>query len=231
MDPQSTDAWARADEADRVPRALVVDWGGVLTNSLGSAMEAWAADEDLDLKHFGDLMSQWFGPSARSEAGMNPVHLLERGEMEVPDFERALAGGLGALASRPVEPEGLLDRLFSQFRDAHDMNALVRRARQGGVRTAMLSNSWGNDYPNHVFDGMFDVVVISGHVGMRKPEERIYFHTASELGVAPPECVFVDDLEPNVRAATEIGMIGIHHVDYDDTASQLEALFGRWLRP
>lgn len=213
------------------PAALVVDWGGVLTNSLDSAMIAWATEEQVDVSHFGELMQQWFGAAAQTEAAVNPVHLLERGEMEVPDFERELAAGLSAIAERPVRADGLLGRLFSRFRSAHDMNALVRRAREGGVRTALLSNSWGNQYPDDLFDGMFDAVVISGRVGMRKPEARIYRHTAELLALDPGSCVFVDDLRHNVVAAVDVGMIGIHHVDYDDTAEQLAAVFGDWVSP
>jgi len=66
--------------------------------------------------------------------------------------------------------------------------------------------------------GMFDAVVISGEVGMRKPEHRIYLHTAEALDLEPAACVFVDDLRPNVEAAVELGFVGIHHHDYDATA-------------
>jgi len=74
---------------------------------------------------------------------------------------------------------------------------------------------------------MFDVVVISGEVGMRKPEPGIYMHTASLLGVEPSECVFVDDLAHNIAAAVEVGMVGVHHTAYDATLMELEALFDR----
>ena len=65
------------------------------------------------------------------------------------------------------------------------MTGLVRRAKSAGIRTALLSNSWGNTYPDHLFDGMFDVVVISGEVGMRKPEERIFRYTLDNSGCLP----------------------------------------------
>lgn len=211
-------------------RGLIVDWGGVLTNSLESAMGAWADSEQVDLIHFATLMRTWFGNEANDEAAINPVHLLERGEMEVPDFEERLAEGLSGLAGTPVAPAGLLQRLFTQFVSAHDMNALVRRARQHGIRTALLSNSWGNQYPEHLFDGMFDAVVISGQVGMRKPEQRIYLHTVELIQLAPAECVFVDDLPHNVQAATTMGMVGVQHIDYETTATELESVFGVELR-
>jgi len=73
---------------------------------------------------------------------------------------------------------------------------------------------------------MFDYTVISGDVGMRKPEEQIFRYTFELIGLPPEECVFIDDLEHNIRAAASLGMPGILHVDYDTTLMELEALFG-----
>jgi putative hydrolase of the HAD superfamily len=72
---------------------------------------------------------------------------------------------------------------------------------------------------------MFDVVVISGEVGMRKPDAEIFHHTLSALGVLPQHSVFVDDIKLNVNAAVGVGMVGVHHTDYDVTAVELDALF------
>ena len=105
------------------------------------------------------------------------------------------------------------------------MNALVRRAHDRGIRTALLSNSWGNNYPRDGWDDMFDVVVISGEVGMRKPEIRIYEHTLELLGLPAGECAFVDDLPHNVSAAVSIGMVGVRHVSYENTLAELQILF------
>jgi HAD superfamily hydrolase (TIGR01509 family) len=106
------------------------------------------------------------------------------------------------------------------------MSGLVRRARRAGLRTGLLSNSWGNDYPRDGWDEMFDVVVISGEVGMRKPEPAIFAHTLELLGLRPEETVFVDDLRHNIDAAVAVGMVGVHHRTYDQTLLELEALFG-----
>jgi putative hydrolase of the HAD superfamily len=96
-----------------------------------------------------------------------------------------------------------------------------------GLRACMLSNSWGHDaYPREVFDGMFDAVVISAQVGMRKPEERIYRHATELIGLPPAECVFVDDMEANVRAAEALGMCGIVHTQPEATVARLAELFG-----
>ncbi len=193
-------------------------------------MGAWAADCGIDLAAFDAVLREWLGADAAALAEVNPVHALERGEMEVPLFEQRLAEAMQARSRCEVEPAGLLNRMFDYFEHAPDMAGLVRRARAGGLRTALLSNSWGNAYPREGWASMFDAVVISGEVGMRKPEPRIYRHTCDLLGLEPHECVFVDDLPSNVRAAVDLGMVGVHHVSYDATAPELEVLFGRRLR-
>ena len=211
-------------------QGLILDWGGVLTSDLSASMKAWADAEDVDLEQFASVMREWLGQEGQIESWVNPVHALERGEMEVPDFEYHLAQGLTKRLGKQIDPDGLLKRLFMHFTHAQDMNALVRRARSAGIATALLSNSWGNTYPEHLFDGMFDVVVISGEVGMRKPEERIFRYTLDKLGLAAEQCAFVDDLRHNVDAAISLGLVGIHHVSYDQTAMELEALFEADLR-
>ena len=76
---------------------------------------------------------------------------------------------------------------------------------------------------------MFDVVVISGEVGMRKPEPEIFAHTLALLGLTAAECVFVDDLRHNVDAAVELGFVGVQHESYEQTARELDVLFDRTL--
>jgi epoxide hydrolase-like predicted phosphatase len=208
---------------------LVVDWGGVLTTALGTSMAAWADEDDIDLAEFRDVMRRWLGASGGAEAVWNPVHALERGELEVPEFEARLSAALRTRSGVPVEPAGLLERMFSRFEHAPDMVGLVHRAHAAGIRTALLSNSWGNEYPRDGWADMFDVVVISGEVGMRKPEPRIFHHTLGLLGLDPGQCAFVDDLPPNVRAAADLGMVGVLHTSYATTAAELEVLFDEQL--
>ncbi|HEY6794412.1 MAG TPA: HAD family phosphatase [Kineosporiaceae bacterium] len=163
-------------------------------------------------------------------AGASPVHRLERGELSVAEFETTLAEELARRGS-PVRAEGLLGRMLgglAQLED--DMVGLVRRARAAGVRTALLSNSWGDDYPEQLWDGMFDTLVISGRVGMRKPEPEIFRYTCAQLGLPPSACVMVDDLPHNVAGAVAVGMVGVLHTRYETTAEELEILFGASLR-
>lgn len=205
---------------------LIVDWGGVLTTDINSSVRRWADRHAVDLAAYAEIMRAWLGPEAELEAMVNPIHALERGEMEVPHFEEMLASELARRTGSDIVADGLLGRMFDEFEHAHDMNALVRRARDAGISTALLSNSWGDFYPRDLWDGMFDVVVISGEVGMRKPEPEIFHLTLGEMGRAPGECVFVDDLPHNIAAAAALGITGVRHVSYDATLVELQALFG-----
>lgn len=206
--------------------AVVVDYGGVLTSSLRDTMQAWCDGDDIDPEDFRAVMRDWLGAPYAQEAAINPAHALERGELAGPEFEHQLAARLSTRSGRPVVAEGLLTRMFAGFREHRPMVDVVRRVRSAGLRTALLSNSWGNEYDRAEWDDLFDVVVISGEVGMRKPEPGIYRLCCERLGVAPQQCVFIDDLGPNVKGAVEAGMVGVKHVSLEQTVGELEALLG-----
>ena len=241
-------------------RGLVIDWGGVLTASLDGAMAAWAARDGVTFAHFEDAMRAWArpadqvadqvavdhavdhaavdeaaeGPVAELEesdaAAASPVHRLERGELAGADFEQVLAVELARRGS-PVRAQGLLARMLGGL-DAldDDMLGMVRRAHVAGVRTALLSNSWGNAYPPELWDGLFDTLVISGEVGMRKPEPEIFRHTCALLDLPPSACVMVDDLPHNIAGAAGVGMVGVLHTAYATTVEELEILLDLPLR-
>ena len=206
-------------------RGLLVDWGGVLTSGLNDALGRWAELDDLDFDAYYQAMVGWLAATP-AEAELNPIHALERGQIAVPDFERKLAALLVRRDGTPVPAEGLIERMFAHFEHQPQMSALIRRARSHGIKTALLSNSWGNTYPRETWDGMFDDIVISGEVQLRKPEPEIYLLSAERLGLQPKECVFIDDMEPNVDGARALGMTAIHHTSYDETRRELESLFG-----
>lgn len=205
---------------------LIVDWGGVLTGDIGSAVHRWADRHGIDKVAYAEIIRGWLGPEGELEAMVNPIHALERGEIEVPDFELLLAEELTRRTGEPHDSSGLLDRMFAEFEHSHDMNGLVRRARDLGIRTALLSNSWGDYYPRDLWEGMFDVVVISGEVGLRKPDPQIFELTLEQMQLRAGDCVFVDDLPHNITAAADLGIVGVRHVAYDTTRSELETLFG-----
>ncbi|MFF1821439.1 HAD family hydrolase [Kribbella sp. NPDC058245] len=213
-------------EVDAVPRGLLVDWGGVLTSGLDTALRRWAELDGFDFDAYVKAVMAWLPVETAAEAEINPVHALERGQIAVPDFERKLATILVRPDGTQVPAEGLIERMFAHFEHVPAMNALVRRAKGHGIRTALLSNSWGNTYPRDTWDGMFDDIVISGEVGLRKPEPEIFLLAARRVNLQPAECVFVDDLEVNVDGARALGMTGILHTSYDETRRELESLFG-----
>ena len=237
-------------------QGLIVDWGGVLTPSLDAAMAAWAQADGVDFEHFRDVMRAWVGPRPGDGSGndlpgrdpaappsegpvavleeapdaagaaFSPVHRLERGEITPGEFEDQLARRLAERGS-PVAAQGLLGRMLSGLAQLDaGMLGIVHRAHDAGIRTALLSNSWGDHYPDELFDGIFDAVVISGRVGMRKPDAEIFRHTAELLGLDPAACVMVDDLPHNVRGAVAAGMVAVQHTDVDSTRAELEVLLG-----
>jgi epoxide hydrolase-like predicted phosphatase len=107
----------------------------------------------------------------------------------------------------------------------------VRMARRAGIRTALVSNSWGvHRYPLDMFDELFDGVVISGQEGVRKPAMRMYELGAERAGAPAEGCVFVDDLPFNLTPAQELGMAAVHHTSSETTIPELERLFGVPLR-
>lgn len=204
------------------PTTLIVDYGGVLTSPLSTTVDPWLAAEGLDREVFRTLMRDWFAPDAAPNVG----HDLETGAIAPAAFEREFARRLRRTDGSMPAAEGLLGRMFADFGTDPRMVAVLHTARGHGLRTALLSNSWGFDYDRADWEQLFDVVVISGEVGMRKPDPDIFRHTAALLGVAAAECVFVDDLGVNVRGAAAVGMIGIRHTDVEVTVDELQVLFG-----
>jgi epoxide hydrolase-like predicted phosphatase len=209
-------------------RGVVTDWGGVLTTPILTTVRAWIQADGIDWDTYAAVMGPWVTGAYKDQAATpNPVHALERGECTNTEFEMLLAAHLKTTAGGPVLAEGLLRRMFAASLPVPAMYKIIRTLRGSGYGTALLSNSWGCDeYPRADFPGLFDTVVISGEVGMRKPEPEIFLHAAATLGLEPRECVFIDDVEANVAAAVACGMAGVHHTDAGTTARELEALLG-----
>jgi putative hydrolase of the HAD superfamily len=208
------------------PLGLITDWGGVLTIPVAAAVTAWLAADGIDKPAYTSLITGWLRDAYDGDGVANPVHALERGETAPEEFEQMLAGRLVRIDGAAVPAAGLLRRMFAAMTPVEPMYELLRSLRRAGVRTAMLSNSWGDNYPRELFSDLFDVVVISSEVGMRKPEQRIFVHALGRLSLTPRQCVFVDDIEANVTAARALGMVGLHHRDPDTTAAAVRDLFG-----
>ena len=94
-------------------KALIVDYGGVLTSPVLGSMDSWVATDGIDPESFRNAMRDWLGLSYGTDSTESPVHALERGEVDVPAFERQLASQLRTVDGRPVQAEGLLTRMFA----------------------------------------------------------------------------------------------------------------------
>lgn len=205
---------------------LLVDYGGVLTSSAGQAFRAFERETGLPKGTVIEIIVEAY---RRGEA-TNPIVRFERGESTPGEFATSFAEAL-AERGHDLDLEGLHLRMFSDTTRVTAMWRLVARARAAGVATGLLSNSWGVDgYPIDELEAVFDDLVISGEVGLRKPEPEIYLLAAERIGRSPEQCAFVDDLEVNVVAARDVGMCGVHHTEFEATAACLEEFLGIALR-
>jgi epoxide hydrolase-like predicted phosphatase len=208
---------------------LLLDFGGVLTTPVRASFEAFAADENLDPAALWRVMRD----VARTDE--DPFTLVETGRITQAEFDVRLAALFNDRLGSAIIATDLKVRLFSRVGPDEAMIAAVRRARELAVPTGLISNSWGGNYgeggyDRAMFDELFDVVVISGEVGLRKPQPEIYRLAADRLKVEPSDCVFVDDFEVNAEGATAVGMLGIRHRDAGETIPQLEGFLGVALR-
>ena len=196
-------------------QGLLVDFGGVLTTDVFASFQAFCEAEGLEPARVRDLFMG-------DETARQLLFDLEIGALTEEEFEPRFAAVLEI-----EEHAGLIDRLFGGMRPDERMLEAVRAAKRAGVRTGMVSNSWGRGrYDRSLFPELFDGVVISGEIGLRKPDPRIYELGAEAIGLAPELCVFVDDLPGNLKPARELGMATVHHRDAEETVAQLEELLG-----
>jgi putative hydrolase of the HAD superfamily len=202
-------------------RALISDFGGVLTSPLQEGFLAYQEESGISLEHFGRAMAR-----ATEEHGESPLFTLERGEISEKEFfariEPHLQDGFDVMRFRAVH--------FERMQANPPMIEFVRELRGRGRRTALLTNNvrewaplWRAKLPE--IDELFDVVVDSAFVGMRKPDPAIYELTLERLGAAAEECVFVDDLEPNCETARELGMRVVRFQHAEQAIPELRSAF------
>jgi epoxide hydrolase-like predicted phosphatase len=194
-------------------KGLLVDFGGVLTTNVFDSFKAFCRTEGLP----EDAVKNMF--RERGE-GLALLRQLEKGELTADEFSQKFAPLLG------VSPDNLVERLFGGIGPDEPMLDAVRRARAAGIKTGLISNSWGEGlaYDPALLEELFDAVVISGDVGLHKPQPEIFLMGAERLGVAPEDCVFVDDLRENCEGAEAVGMKAILHRGAEGTIPQLEEL-------
>jgi putative hydrolase of the HAD superfamily len=200
-------------------RAVIFDFGGVLTTAVWDTFAAFCRNEGLEPDAIKRLFTE--DPEA-----VKLLRELETGRLSEDDFEREFGRRLGL-----ESPERLIDSMFAGMRPADAMIAAVRAIRAARIKTGLLTNSWSTEhYDRALLAELFDGVVISGEVGMHKPQPEIYRLAAERVGVPPEECVFVDDLRENCEGAEAVGMTAILHRGAASTVPELERLFGVALR-
>jgi len=206
---------------------VISDFGGVLTNHLIEAFAAFQNETGISTEQLGRGMQR-----VADRDGEYPLFRLERGEISEADFLDDLCWGLEhELGHRPT-----LHRFREIYFDAlhgnEPMLDLMRELRDGGFRMAILTNNvreweelWRAKLP---VDEIFELVVDSAWVGLRKPDPAIYRLTIDRLGdeLQPHECLFVDDNELNVEAARELGLRAVRFVSNDQAISEIRTTLG-----
>jgi putative hydrolase of the HAD superfamily len=200
-------------------KGLLVDFGGVLTTNVFDSFRQFCEAEGIDPNRVKTLFRE--NPEA-----LGLVRSLEVGDISEDDFSRDF-GALLEIDDR----DDLVNRMFGYIEPDEAMVEAVRRARGAGVRTGLLSNSMGaGRYDRSSFAELFDGVVISGEVGLHKPQPEIFELACERVGLSPADCVFVDDLRENCEGAEAIGITAVLHRGADTTLPELEKLLGVELR-
>jgi putative hydrolase of the HAD superfamily len=203
-------------------RAVISDFGGVLTNPLWEAFAAWNERVGADPGVLGLALQR-----AAEERGEHPLYELEKGHVTEDEFMSIVQAQLPG----EIQLEGFREIYFSHLHPNEEMIELMRELRGRGLRMAMLTNNvreweplWRAKLP---VDEIFEVVVDSAFVGMRKPEREIYELTLERLGdVRAEECVFVDDVDVNCAMAAELGMTAVHYVSPEQAVAEIRAAVG-----
>ena len=202
--------------------ALIVDFGGVLTNPLQESLDAFAVSVGLELQ---DLVRVMLPIYSGQEDPV--VERFESGKVDEEEFDRELARRLEDTTGTKVEPQGLVGRIFAGTHLEPSMLELLTAVRRGGMKTALLSNSWGmSGYPRELTADLFDVTVISGEVGLRKPDPAIFALTLERLGLPAARCIFVDDYPGHLDPAQAAGMTAILHLSPERTIARVRELTG-----
>jgi epoxide hydrolase-like predicted phosphatase len=195
-------------------RALVVDFGGVLTTSIWPAFAAFCESVGIA----PDTVRELF---RRNPEALKLLRGLETGQLPEAEFEAGFAKLLGL-----SDAQGLIVRMFAALEPDERMIGAVRAAHAGGVKTGLISNSWGLGIYDRAPTDLFDATVISAEVGLHKPQPEIYLLACERLGIEPADAVFVDDLGENCSGAEAIGMVALLHRDPEETVARLEELLG-----
>jgi len=208
-----------------VIRAVISDFGGVLTTPLAGSFQAYADRSGITLALMGETLE-----ALRECDGTHPLHELECGRLTEAAFTASLQHALSDATGRELAPIGLVE-LLEGLLPNEPMIALMAALRDEGYRMALLTNNvrewerrWRAMAP---IDELFDVVVDSAFVGMRKPDPEIYELTMARLGVTADECLFIDDREDNCAGAVAVGMRAVRYRDAEQATAEIRAALAR----
>ncbi|MGB3437866.1 MAG: HAD family phosphatase [Actinophytocola sp.] len=198
-------------------KALIVDFGGVVTTRFRSALSSFCEREGLDPHRLHYVLRE-------DPAGKAALFEAEAGRITQREFERQL----GKLLA--VSDVDLTQRICADLRPCESMLALVAQAKNAGVNTAMLSNSWGTGgydiYTGYALPEYFDVVVVSDKVGYAKPDLEIYKFALAQLGLSANECIFADDVPRNLAPAATLGMTTVLVDEPADAVREIAQMLG-----
>jgi len=206
------------------PSVVISDFGGVLTTPLIGSLGAVQDRTGIPTAALGTAMQ-----SIAAADGAHPLFELETGRMTEVDFLAKLADALEPELGHRPELHRFSEIYFSALDPNEPMIDLMREIKASGRRMALLTNNvreweplWRAMLP---VDEIFELVVDSAFVGMRKPEREIYELTVARLGngVGAEDCLFVDDVEINIDAARELGMNAVHFVDNAQAIPEIRA--------
>lgn len=206
-------------------RAIVSDFGGVLTTPLMTSFMSLQDEIGVSPEHFGTALRD-----VTAERESNPLFEMERGEISEDEFLRLLGEGLAPLLDHEPHLHRFRELFIGTLEPNPPMIELMRELKAGGLRMAMLTNNvkeWEPHWrPMLPVDEIFETVVDSAFVGCRKPEARIYEITLERLGLEAEQCVFVDDLLPNIEGARELGFHAVHFEETEQAIAEIRAAVG-----
>jgi putative hydrolase of the HAD superfamily len=190
--------------------AVISDFGGVLTTPLLNSFAAFQDETGISGASLGRAMQ-----AIAEHDGAHPLFELETGRMTEADFLNRVATALEPELGHRPEMHRFREIYFEALEPNEAMIELMREIKNSGRRMALLTNNvrewepvWRSMLP---VDEIFELVVDSGFVGVRKPDPPIYELTVARLsGISPEQCLFVDDVLVNIEAASAIGMIAVH---------------------
>lgn len=204
--------------------AVVSDFGGVLTTPLMHAFAALQEANGIPLEALGSAMAR----AAERNGGEQPLFELEKGAITEREFVAQLNAALTDVLGRAVDLDGFGAAFFAALQPNEELLGFMRELRGRGYRMAILTNNvreweplWRAMLP---VDEVFELIVDSAFVGLRKPDPAIYELLLRQLGLPASAAVFLDDLEVNCDAARALGMGAVHFRDNAQAIPELEAL-------